>query len=228
MLNHFYKDSNEIQVGIDEAGRGCFAGPVVAAAVIWDTNKISSNCSTTNQDNSNFYNLLSSIDDSKKIKRSKRKILSDFIKQHADYYNVYFVNPNLIDTYNILESTYIAMHGAIDGLKCNHIDRIIVDGNRFKPYVNKYKTNEDDLLIVPHECIIGGDASYLSIASASILAKVARDDYMDLLCDEDPSYQEKYDWRNNKGYGTKKHIEGIKKWGICTHHRRTFGICKEY
>ena len=122
------------------------------------------------------------------------------------------------------------MHGAIE--KCIdisnlQIDRIIVDGTQFKPFINKTSLC-DDRFIIPHSCIPQGDLKLLTIASASIISKVERDEYMKELCKEDELLQDHYDWMNNKGYGTKKHIEGIKKWGLSTHHRKTFGMCKYY
>ena len=126
-----------------------------------------------------------------------------------------------IDKNNILKSTIMGMHECIDDILENiSIDKILVDGNKFDGYYDK---NEDNF--IEHECIIGGDDKYKSIAAASIIAKVERDNYIKKLCDENKEL-DKYDIRNNKGYGTKKHIEGIKKYKITKWHRRTFGICK--
>ena len=98
----------------------------------------------------------------------------------------------------------------------------------FNCYEYKNKKEDCDLFIVPHVCVPSGDNTYFSIACASILAKVSRDEYIEEICDNNPEYQEYYQWKNNKCYGTKKHIEGIQKYGITPLHRKTFGICKDY
>ena len=196
------------QIGVDEVGRGCFAGPVVAAAVLW---------------NPCFENdTLKKIKDSKKTTEKTRNFLSMFIKENALSYGICFVDSKTVDKSNILNATFEAMHGAIkeciDKLPSGiEIDKLLIDGNRFKKYNN-----------IPHTCIPSGDSLHLSIASASIIAKVARDEYILKLCESRPDLHEKYDWKNNKCYGTKKHIEGIKQHGITELHRKTFGICKEF
>tara|TARA_A100001015_G_C15002354_1_gene719076 strand:- start:523 stop:1119 length:597 start_codon:yes stop_codon:yes gene_type:complete len=196
------------QIGVDEVGRGCFAGPVVAAAVLWDPA---------------FENdTLKKIKDSKKITEKNRNFLSMFIKENALSYGICFVDSKTVDKFNILNATFEAMHGAIkecidkipNGIE---IDQLLIDGNRFKKYNN-----------IPHTCIPSGDSLHLSIASASIIAKVARDEYILKLCESQPDLHEKYDWKKNKCYGTKKHIEGIKQHGLTELHRKTFGICKEF
>ena len=218
MLELYMNDSDETQVGIDEAGRGCFAGPVVAAAVIWDTSWL--------LDNLDVYNTqLGLIKDSKKMTKKKRKECEHFIKSNAKAYSISFIDENVIDDINILNATHKAMHNCVDTIESNfEIDRILIDGSNFKPYMSMNNNG----FVIPHYCITNGDNKYLSIASASILAKVSRDEYMEELCEKYPQYQEKYDWVNNKGYGTKKHLLGINNWGICEHHRKTFGICKNY
>lgn len=222
MLELFYDCSDEIQVGVDEAGRGCFAGPVVAAAVIWDTDWITSQQSS--DDDSNV-KLLELIKDSKKVSKKNRDKLFDFIKKYAKAYSVQFVDESVIDEKNILNATYLAMHRSLEAINIP-FDRILVDGDKFAPYKNTDPTRP--FIHVPHNCIAGGDDKYINIASASILAKVSRDTYMEQLSKDHPDLNEKYDWNNNKGYGTKKHIDGIRTYGICEHHRRTFGICKEF
>ena len=112
------------------------------------------------------------------------------------------------------------MHCCIDGLELEP-DLILVDGDRWNIYTN------DDGDVIPHQLIKGGDNEYYSIAAASILAKVYHDEYVEQLCEQNPDYN-KYDWLNNMCYGTKKHIEAIKEHGITKHHRKTFGICKQY
>jgi ribonuclease HII len=210
---------DENQVGLDEVGRGCFAGPVVTAAVLWDSNWL--------VENKDIYPELEWIKDSKKLSKKKIKLCEEFIKIHSVSFTISFVDADTIDNINILNATYKGMHNSLDDLsKMYIIDRILVDGNTFKNYKNINKNSS--YFIVPHYCIPGGDNVYINIASASILAKVARDEYIIDLCKQFPEYQSKYDWENNKGYGTKKHILGIETWGICGYHRKTFGICKRY
>ena len=217
MLHFFYEDASEIQAGIDEAGRGCFAGPVVAAAVCWDTEWL--------VQHQNEHPEIKINKDSKKRSAKQRKSCYEFIQKYAKDYHVAFVSHDEIDKINILNSTYKAMHDALDHLHV-HFEKILVDGNSFKSYKNKKEDSE--LFIVPHLCVTNGDNIYFSIASASILAKVSRDEYIDKICDDNPEYQEHYQWKNNKCYGTKKHMEGIQKYGITPFHRKTFGICKDY
>ena len=127
-----------------------------------------------------------------------------------------------IDKYNILKTTLKGMHKCVDNITDEiDIDTILVDGNQFNFYMDKKGE------CINHVCIINGDDTYKSIASASILAKVNRDNYINNLCEEYPELK-KYDIHNNKGYGTKKHIDAIKEYGITKWHRKSFGICKEY
>ncbi len=233
MLQLFYGETNdyesETQIGVDEVGRGCLAGPVVSAAVVWDTEWLNNNLSKYEKE-------LSQIKDSKKLSEKKRKEIALFIKAYSKSYGISFIEPGVIDKINILKATYEAMHKAIENtierVEGLNVDRILVDGPSFKNYMNKScvfsEENEEQLLFIPHTCIVSGDNKYLSIASASILAKVARDDYMVNLCKEDSNLGIQYDWNNNKGYGTKKHIEGIEKNGLTKHHRKTFGLCKRF
>ena len=200
------EDPEIIEVGIDEAGRGCLSGRVYVAAVILPK-KI----------NDEIYKQ---IKDSKKISRKKRAELRKYIEKMAISYCVEYSEPEDIDKNNILQTTLTTMHKALDGLETNP-DIILVDGNRFNLYINK------DGEMVPHQLIKGGDNKYYSIAAASILAKEYHDEYVKNLCKENPDLN-KYDWCNNMCYGTKSHIEAIKKHGISKYHRKTFGICKEY
>ena len=148
------------------------------------------------------------LDDSKKLSQSKRLELKKFIEKNALAYSVAFVSTYQIDKNNILNSTFEAMHKSIEGLSIEP-DFILVDGNLFKPYRDlKYK------------CIIKGDQKYQNIAAASILAKTYRDEYMSNLHIKFPEY----DWIKNKGYGTKYHINMIKKFGRTKYHRKSFQI----
>jgi ribonuclease HII len=237
MLSFYYGEPDEewdTQIGVDEVGRGCLAGPVVSAAVVWDVPWLMENAEK-------YKTELSTIKDSKKLSEKKRKEMSEFIKMHAKAYGISFIDPEVIDKINILNATYKAMHSAIDkAIDClssspnqnSSIDRIIVDGSSFKTYIRPIYNENDDhdeydrLFVIPHVCVINGDNKYLSIASASILAKVSRDEYMVDLCEKSAHYQEHYDWVQNKGYGTKKHLDGIHQHGLTEHHRKTFGVCK--
>jgi len=205
-----YMKPDSLEAGIDEVARGCLAGPVVAAAVIW------------NPELETLLNIkIPDIKDSKKLKSNVRKEYSNFIKEYAIDYSIGFVSEKVIDDINIRKATFKAMHKAIDGLTVEP-DHLIIDGNAFEPCMsNTFNTNIDFTTVVK------GDNKYLSIACASILAKVARDEYIIQLV-EQQSELEKYGWRTNNSYGTKDHIKAIKQYGITKHHRRTFGICKDY
>ena len=192
MLKNKFSES-EFEVGIDEAGRGCIAGPVTASAVILPKGF------------SNKY-----LNDSKKLSEKKRLDLKTIIEKEAIDYSVFFINAKIIDKINILQSTFKAMHGALDSLKI-HPSFILVDGNKFI----KYKD-------ITHKCIIKGDGKYQNIAAASILAKTYRDDYMKKLHCKFPEYG----WNTNKGYGTAFHMNMINKHGKTDFHRNTFNIKK--
>ena len=184
-------NQNKFICGVDESGRGSLAGPVTAAAVILPKKYKNSD-----------------INDSKKInKKSRVHIYNEIIKVSIDY-AIIDICPKTIDTINILEATFLAMNKAISQIE-KKIDYIIVDGNKFR---TKKK--------IEYECIIGGDSIYQSIAAASILAKVHRDNIMDNL----HFNHTKYDWIKNKGYGTSKHKVAIENYGITEHHRKSFNL----
>ncbi len=180
-----------IEAGCDEAGRGCLAGPVVAAAVILPKNI-----------------KIKSLNDSKKLSQKQREELYPIIKQKALAFGIGVVSCNEIDDINILNASFLAMHRALDQLKIKP-DLLLIDGNRFNPYKN-----------IKHECIIKGDGKFLSIAAASILAKVTRDEIMHTLHLEHPNYN----WSKNKGYPTKAHRNAILKFGACVYHRKSFKL----
>jgi len=190
MLKPWYQ-KKRIEAGCDEAGRGCYAGPVFAAAVVLPRD---------------FYHPL--LNDSKQVTEETRYELRSFIQQQAVSYSVAMVSNEEIDTINILQASFKAMHLALDNLKTRP-SLLLIDGNRFV----KYK----DVL---HHCIIKGDGEYASIAAASILAKTYRDDYMQQLHLEFPHYN----WKQNKGYGTLEHRRAIEMHGICSYHRKSFNI----
>ncbi|MBQ6204497.1 MAG: ribonuclease HII [Prevotella sp.] len=195
MLKSYYNEG-KIEAGCDEAGRGCLAGSVYAAAVIFAAD---------------YQN--EAINDSKQLTDRRRHELREMIQRDALAWAVGVVTPAEIDKINILNASILAMHRALDQLKIRP-EAIIVDGNRFKTYTHPQQG------WVPHTCIVKGDAKYLSIAAASILAKTYRDDYMDRLAEEYPQY----DWASNKGYPTKKHREAIKAFGVTPYHRLSYNL----
>jgi ribonuclease HII len=196
-----------IEVGIDEAGRGCLSGRVYVGAVVLPREI---------PDDPMF----KQIRDSKKISRKKRAELRKYIEKIAVAYHVAYAEPDEIDDTNILVATLKTMHRALDGIK-EKFNFILVDGNQFRPYISK----EGEM--IPHHMVKGGDNIYYSIAAASILAKEYHDDYVKELCHNNPEMKI-YDWENNMCYGSKKHRDAIAKYGITKYHRRTFGICKEF
>ena len=201
-----YQTKNKLELGIDEAGRGCLFGPVCVASVVW-------------LDEDPDKNLI--IKDSKKCSEKQRNILSEYIKENCIAYSIHFIDNNDIDKDNILKSTIKGMHKCIDDILIQiNIDKILVDGNQFEPYYDKQSDE-----FIDFDCVIEGDNKYKSIAAASILAKTSRDNYIKQLCEENEEL-EKYDIKNNKGYGTKNHIEAIKKYKITKWHRKSFGLCK--
>lgn len=184
-------DLGGIQAGVDEAGRGCLAGPVVAAAVVLPEG---------------FHHPL--LNDSKQIKRSTRNQLRGIIEQEALGWAVGICSPEEIDELNILWASVAAMHKALHLLKVP-FDSIAVDGNRFKPFKD-----------IPHKTEVKGDARFLHIAAASILAKTHRDELMEKLHEEFPQYG----WNSNAGYPTISHRNAIREWGPCEHHRKSFRL----
>ena len=197
LKQHYYE--GVIEAGCDEAGRGCLAGSVYAAAVILPPDYV-------NED----------LNDSKQLTDRRRKKLREQIERDAIAWAVGIVTPEEIDKINILNASFLAMHRALDQLKVRP-EAVIVDGNRFKPYTPALPEGGKPL---PHTCIVKGDGKYLSIAAASILAKTYRDDYMDRLAEEYPQY----DWHSNKGYPTKKHREAIRQFGITPYHRKSYNL----
>jgi ribonuclease HII len=155
--------------------------------------------------------------DSKKLSPKKRKILSDWIKQNS-IWAIGTATSAEIDEFNILNATMRAFHRALDKITVD-FDEIFCDGNRFEPYICKRRAT-----FIPHKCFEKGDDLFQGIGMASIVAKVAHDEYIHNLCDEQPELDEKYNLKKNQGYGTAKHIEGIKKYGYTNMHRRTYKI----
>lgn len=190
MLKSNYS-SHKLEAGTDEAGRGCIAGPVTAAAVILP---------------SHFQNSI--LNDSKKLSEKTRFQLREIIYEEAISYKIIHLDHLIVDEINILNASIKAMQNALLLLQPQP-EFIIVDGNRFHPIPN-----------IPHQCIVKGDMKFLSIAAASVLAKTARDDYMNKIHEEFPMYN----WKKNKGYPTKEHRMAIEKYGPSKYHRMTFKL----
>jgi len=188
------KNTDLLECGTDEAGRGCLAGPVTAAAIILPDS---------------FQNNV--LNDSKQLSKFNRDQLRLLLEGQAVAFAVTHVFMEEIDKINILNASILAMHRSITALK-SLPEFILVDGNRFKQFRE-----------IPHECIVKGDAKFLNIAAASVLAKTYRDAYMDEIHEEFPMYN----WKQNKGYPTKEHREAIRKYGITKYHRKSFRLLPE-
>jgi ribonuclease HII len=220
-MQPFYNPEIVYEIALDECGRGCLASRVYAAAVVL-------------QKSNTDYSLMR---DSKKIKSKKTMAtLSDYIKSHAVAYSIQYVEADKIDEINILQADMQAMHACIkdiiEQLKSSDPDfhynqiQILVDGNYFKQY-NVYDETTESLYAIPHTTMEQGDGKYHNIAAASILAKHARDSYILDLCDQYPVLVERYGLNTNMGYGTKKHMEGIREHGITQWHRLSFAPCRD-
>jgi ribonuclease HII len=193
MLSANYSNT-PYEAGTDEAGRGCLAGPVTAAAILLPPD---------------FYHPL--LNDSKQVSEKNRKILRPILETVAIDFKVTHLDQHTIDEINILNASIKAMQMCLIALQPTPT-YIIVDGNRFKPIES-----------IPHNTIVKGDAKYLSIAAASILAKTYRDEYMERIHEEFPMYH----WNKNKGYPTQDHREAIRKYGSCVYHRQSFRLLPE-
>jgi len=169
--------------------------------------------------------------DSKKFHSKKKiKAVSDYIKENAISWSIQYIEHDVIDEINIRQAVHRGMHNSIrDIFTKSSIDKestfLLIDGNDFKPYT-MYDDVTEELKSLPHDTIEGGDNKYTPIAAASILAKVARDEYIEELCNEHPELSQRYCIDKNKGYGTKHHLNGIAEYGITQWHRKTYGQCK--
>lgn len=188
LLTHY---SDKTEAGCDEAGRGCLAGPVVAAAVIL-------------KPGADYPEL----NDSKQLSEKKRMQLRELVMNEALTYGIGIVTAQEIDTINILNASFLAMHRALDQLTIQP-ELLLIDGNRFNPYKK-----------IPHVCVVGGDAKYQSIAAASILAKTTRDMMMVEYGEQYPVYN----WKKNKGYPTPEHKRAVADYGTTPLHRMTFNM----
>lgn len=186
-------DPTRTEAGVDEVGRGCLAGPVVAAAVILPPDI-----------------TIPGLRDSKRLSEHRREEMAILIREHALTYGIGEATPIEIDSLNILNATYLAMHRALAMLSIPP-QHLLIDGNRYHP--------ADD---TPYTTVVTGDDTYLCIAAASVLAKVHRDHIMLSLHQDYPDY----DWRHNVGYGTATHLEAIRTHGTTPHHRRSFAPCR--
>jgi len=224
----FNEDEKTIEIGVDEAGRGPLFGRVYTAAVILP------------KDDSFDY---SKVKDSKKF-HSKKKIeeAAEYVKVNALAWSVTYADEKKIDEINILQATQLSMHNSI-GEICKRYNKLskdknkvekndysfslLIDGNYFNP-ITTFNKETNKIETMPYITVEGGDNKYASIAAASILAKVERDRYIDELCEENPELAEHYGINTNKGYGAKRHMDGIKEHGITIWHRRSFAPCKNY
>ena len=193
MLRSYYS-KHTLEAGLDEAGRGCLAGPVVAAAVILP---------------SDFSHPF--LNDSKQLTKVERVKLRTEIEREAIAWAIAEASQQEIDQINILKASFLAMHRAVEKLSIRP-EHLLIDGNRFTPFP-----------LIPHTCIVKGDALYYSIAAASVLAKTYRDEYMNRIHEEFPMYN----WKQNKGYPTHEHREAIRKYGVTKYHRMSFRLLPE-
>ena len=224
----YNEDQNVYEIGVDEAGRGPLFGRVYTAAVI-----------LPKDDTFDF----SKVKDSKKF-HSKKKIeeAAEYVKQNALAWHVSYEDEKKIDEINILQATQLSMHNCINEIRKkynkrlteqNKVERtdfnysLLIDGNYFNP-ITSFNKLTNKIETIPYMTIEGGDNKYASIAAASILAKVERDKYIDKLCEQNPELADNYGINSNKGYGAKKHMDGIKEHGITIWHRRSFAPCKNY
>jgi ribonuclease HII len=222
------KDERIIEIGVDEAGRGPLFGRVYTAAVI-----------LPKVDNIDY----SKVKDSKKF-HSKKKIeeAADYIKEIALAWSVTYADEKKIDEINILQATQLSMHNSIQeaskiySTQAKHQGKtiekdysfsLLIDGNYFNP-MTTFNKEKNRIEVIPYITVEGGDNKYASIAAASILAKVSRDKYIEELCEQNPELSEYYGIDSNKGYGAKRHLDGIKEHGITIWHRRSFAPCKHY
>ena len=225
-LKKFHLDNPTIfEIGVDEAGRGPMFGRVYTAGVILPKDDTFDH---------------SKVKDSKKF-HSKKKIeeAAEYVMANALGWYVSYEDEKSIDEINILQATQKSMHTSILEVRKQYIQKmkeegnenysfhLLIDGNYFKP-ITMLNKKTSKIEIIPYDTIEGGDNKYTSIAAASILAKVFRDKYIDDLCVENPDLITKYGLDSNKGYGSKRHMDGIKEHGITIWHRRSFGICKNY
>jgi len=219
LLKFYNQNTSLLEIGIDEVGRGPLFGRVYTAAVI-----------LPKDDSFDHFKMK----DSKRF-HSEKKIqeMSNYIKTNSVAWSISWEDEKVIDEINILQATQHSMHKCIDSIlkTYNMLDdfsyHLLIDGSYFKPYVH-YNPISRKFEQINHTCIVGGDDKYSAIAAASILAKVARDEYIKKLCEQHPYLDEWYSISSNKGYGAKKHMDGILNYGITEWHRKSFKPCSSY
>lgn len=226
-LHTCFSADNQWEIGVDEAGRGPLFGRLYVAATILP--KATSSGGFRHD----------WMKDSKRFSSDKKiRKMADYIKSNAVAWTVQFVEPDVIDTINIRQAVLKAMRLCVADLLSRLREKdpcvdmakdvcLLIDGNDF-PIYTVYEEGADTITQVRHETVEGGDNLYTCIAAASILAKVARDDYIEELCRERPELVSKYGIDKNKGYGTKKHLDGIKEHGVTELHRKSYGPCKQF
>lgn len=211
MSSYIFPTNDILEAGIDESNRGGLIGDVVSACVVLKKPET--------DDEINIYN---NIKDSKKLSKKKRRFLAEYIKINAITYGIGIATVDEINENNILNATLKAMFRATDqAYKKFKFDKILIDG----PYYNGYIPSGENSEILPHICINKGDTLYTCIAAASILAKEQHTDNIIKLVNDNIDLN-KYDLLNNQGYGTKKHLDAIKQYGITKWHRKTYKCCK--
>jgi ribonuclease HII len=214
-LRVFDPTASHIEIGIDEAGRGPLFGRLYVAAVTLPKG-------FTHKD----------IKDSKKLSDKKIRKMAALIKETAVAWSIQYIEHDIIDEINIRQAVFRGMHAAIKEITGELGEKIpqnddyflLIDGNDFKPYM-VYNDETSTYKALAYETVEHGDAIYMNIAAASILAKNARDRYIESLCEEYPQLSYRYGLQKNKGYGTKQHLEGIQQWGITQWHRKTYARC---
>jgi ribonuclease HII len=220
LSTRYADDPDIVEIGIDEVGRGPLFGRVYVAGAI-----------LPKQCESDFDHSL--MKDSKRFTSHARlEAAYDHVIAHCIDHEVCYEDEDVIDSINILQATQKAMHACAQALiERNNLDPaktvLLIDGNYFKPHT-RFNNKTGKWVCYDHACIKGGDNLYTCIAAASIVAKVERDRYIAELCHDNPDLDEKYSLASNKGYGAKKHLDGISAHGITKWHRKTFGICKGF
>lgn len=202
-LKPYLNNPDELVAGLDEAGQGPLLGRVYGAAVILNPH----------------IELHEYLNDSKKMTPKRRAIVRTWIEENAIDYQVCWRDETVIDAKNILEAKMDSWHECLRLLRVEP-ERLLVDGTQFRPYW--ILTDEEEDKTIPYDLIVGGDAKYACIAAASVLAKEYHDDYIRDLCQQEPRLDKMYNLLSNKGYGTAAHIWGIKEYGPCKYHRRSF------
>jgi ribonuclease HII len=225
LLSLSYNPNTKYEISLDEVGRGPLFGRVYVAAVVLPKD------GTFDGKN---------IKDSKKFtSKKKMKEVAEYIKQHSLFWNIQYVDSDTIDEINILQAVFRCMHNCIRSIMTKIMDNesanhdfvakdnitIVIDGDRYKPYciLNEESHTFEE---IPSITVLQGDSKYMAIAAASIIAKVAHDEYIFDLCNHYPVLDERYHLTKNVGYGTKQHLDGIRQYGITQWHRKTFGICR--